>query len=29
LDVLGCQAAASITLPLASKPWLARSSCCE
>jgi hypothetical protein len=23
------QAASSMTMPLASKPWLARSSCCE
>jgi hypothetical protein len=28
-DVLGGQAASSMTMPLASKPWLARSSCCE
>ena len=28
-DVLDDQAVASTTTPLASKPWLARSSCCE
>jgi hypothetical protein len=29
VDVLSGQAATSMTPPLASKPWLARSSCCE
>ena len=28
-SVLGGQAVTSMTTPLASKPWLARSSCCE
>ena len=28
-NVLGGQAVTSMTTPLASKPWLARSSCCE
>ena len=28
-EFLGGQAASSMTTPLASKPWLARSSCCE
>jgi multiple sugar transport system permease protein len=28
-DVLSSQAATSMTTPLASKPWLARRSCCE